>query len=251
MFKGYMPLAFFNKFLGCSVPWRVDDDLIFFGPCKKLVRERLRKRFLCDISHTIPIEDIFIVGVNGSNKTQTRKIVWAGKISEIMTFAEADRHLAADRFQKLRKFHHSPLHVRPILKSGELVGYEHVSEEHRENDKWAFDLSRSARRTWHLEGRKLMLGPGQSFDRDCCMLLKNLFFADGQGIEFDEEVLEILQQAQPGKRIDDYAVFGRSANRRANGRRGSYLELEPDLTDRFVAWLSKSIVVLERRTNSP
>ena len=33
-------------FVRCKVPWRVDEDLIFFGPCKKRLRTRLRNGFL-------------------------------------------------------------------------------------------------------------------------------------------------------------------------------------------------------------
>ena len=82
--------------VSCVVPWLVDPDLIFFGPCKKRIRGLLRRRFLGEsISHAPApaTEDLFIVGVNGSNKTRSRKIVWAGRLSEVMTFAEADNRL--------------------------------------------------------------------------------------------------------------------------------------------------------------
>ena len=229
--------------VSCVVPWRVDHDLIFFGPCKKRIRELLRRRFLGEsISHAPATEDLFIVGVNGSNQTRSRKIVWAGKLSEMMTFAEADRRLRGDRFRKLRDHRLSPLHVRPLFKNGELVGYEHVSDEHIKGEEWVSDLvSHSAKANVQVEGRKLMLRQGtpwQAFDRDCCMLLKNLFFASGQGIEFDEEALEILRQAQRGRSgIDRYAVFGLTASGQANGLRGTFLIINGDLAKRFIAWL--------------
>jgi hypothetical protein len=227
----------------CVVPWRVDEQLIFFGPCKKRIRERLRRQFLGPATnHATATDDLFIVGINGSNHVGIRKIVWAGKLSEVMTFAEADLRLKGDRFRKLREHRSSPLHVRPIVESGDLVGYEHVSDEHINDQKWVSDLvSGSADRNVRVEGRKLILRRGtlwQVFDRDCCMLLENSFFAEGQGIEFDQEAVEILRQTQLGKSgIGRYAVFGRTANGQANGLRGTFLEVSPDLANPFVAWL--------------
>jgi hypothetical protein len=229
--------------VSCVVPWLVDQDLIFFGPCKKRIRELLRRRFLGEsISHAPVTEDLFIVGVNGSNQTRSRKIVWAGKLSEIMTFAEADRRLLGDRFRRLRDHRLSPLHVRPLFKNGELSGYEHVSDEHLKGEEWVSDLvSHSAKANVQMEGKKLMLRQGtpwQAFDRDCCMMLKNLFFASGQGIEFDEEALEILRQAQRGKSgIDRYKIFGLTSSGQANGLRGTFLKIPDDLAKRFIAWL--------------
>lgn len=82
--------------VSCVVPWRVDEELIFFGPCKTRIRERLRKQYLSrDCSHRLVSDEIFIVGVNGSNSERTRKIVWTGKLREVMTFAEANDRLRA------------------------------------------------------------------------------------------------------------------------------------------------------------
>ncbi len=30
----------------CRVPWMVDSEQIFFGPCKKRLRERFRREYL-------------------------------------------------------------------------------------------------------------------------------------------------------------------------------------------------------------
>ncbi len=206
----------------CQVPWRVDEDLIFFGPCKKRIRELLRKNYLLpDKSHSNVDEDIFIVGVNGSNPIQSRKIVWAGKLSEVMTFAEAYKRMQGHRYLDLRNHPSSPLHVKPISQNGKFIGYEHVSDEHIKNDRWVLDLvSNSANPYIKREGRKLIVQRGkreQVFDRDCCMFLENRFFAAGHGLEFDDEALEILRNAQPGKLgIDSYAIFGRQKKGKGN-----------------------------------
>jgi len=230
----------------CYVPWRVDDDLIFFGPCKKLMRKQLRKHFLgSDNSHATVIDhQRFIVGINGRNSQRVRKVVWWGRISEVMTFCEADKRLRGNRFRKLRDDRDSPLHVRPLLEEGKLIGYEHVSNEHIEGGAWISDLvSNSARQNVRVDGRRLTLqhgNPWKAFDRDCCMLIENRFFAQGKGIDFDEEALEILREAQPDKTgIDSYAVFGLTASGHVNGRRGKFLDIPDELADRFIAWLEE------------
>lgn len=229
----------------CNVPWRVDQELIFFGPCMKSLSKRLRKEFLKEeINHAPITEDLFIVGVNGNNKQRTRKVIWAGKLSEVMTFAEADKRLKEERFKELREDRDSPLHVRPLMEGGKLIGYEHVSALHI--DKWISDLvwrpdSKISNYKIKVEGRKLLLRQGtpwQTFDLDCCLLLKNIFFAQGQGISFDQEALKILRQAQSGRiGIDDYAIFGIDLKGHINGRRGNFLIIKDDLADQFIAWL--------------
>lgn len=237
----------------CEVPWRVDEKLIFFGPCMPDIRKRLRGIFLRpDCSRNTVTEDLFIVGVNAIKEVKKRKIVWWGRLSEVMTFAEADRRLSGDRFKKLREHKCSPLHVQPVVEAGELVGYKHVSKLHKDEDKgnvpkWVKDLVSD----WpnphvFLDGQKLKrrhgTTPWQTFDRDCCMLLENRFFALGKGIqpgiEFDKEALDILREAQHKKsHIDDPAIFGRDDNGKIIGLRRWGLKIPANLTIRFVAWL--------------
>jgi hypothetical protein len=80
------------------------------------------------------------------------------------------------------------------------------------------------------------------------MLLDNLFYAGGEGIQFDQEAVNILKAAQPGVAgIDAYAVFGLDAAGQANGLRGRFLEIEGDLADRFVSWLNDRVQRIEAR----
>jgi hypothetical protein len=62
----------------------------------------------------------------------------------------------------------------------------HVSFEHIENDEWIADLTSKSVKV-SLAGRTIRLQPGavarDVFDRDCCMLLDNVFFAQGEGIQ--------------------------------------------------------------------
>jgi hypothetical protein len=226
----------------CVVPWRVDEDLIYFGPCKRRLRERLRKEYLAGgCTYTTVNDDLYIVSVNGSNAKRIRKVVSAGKLSEVMTFAEAAGRIDGEQFSELRDNPMSPLHVRPVIEGGKLVGYRHVSFEHIEDNEWIADLTSKPEKVG-LTGRTIRLQPGalarDVFDRDCCMLLDNAFFAQGEGIQFDQEAVSILKAAQAGVTgIDDYAVFGVDSVGQANGLRGRFLEIEGNVADRFLAWL--------------
>jgi len=54
----------------------------------------------------------------------------------------------------------------------------------------------------------------------------NVFFAQGAGIPISDEMLGALRRVQPEREgIDKYAIFGRQANGRADGRAGSWLEM--------------------------
>jgi len=248
-------------YVHCVVPWRVDESQIFFGPCKKRIREHIRRDLLKDRSHrkiSTTDEDIVVVGVNASNSQRVRKIVWAGRLNEAMTFAKADQRLKGVRFRDLRQHPWSPLHVGPIMENGELVGYEHVSDEHsgrpkgKPYDSWVYDLIANPNQDRVIvendgeqDTRIMCLGvsPDQVLDRDCCFLLENIFFASGQGIKFDETALAILRQAQPDEsEIDNYAVFGRDALGHVKGLRGTYLEISGPPAERFVKWLKGSLV---------
>jgi hypothetical protein len=232
----------------------VDEDLIFFGPCKRRLRERLRKKYLSGSrTHTTVNDDLYIVCVNGSNAERTRKVVSAGKLTDVMTFAEAARRLDGDRFSELRGHPMSPLHVLPIIESGKLVGYRHASREHAENEDWITDLTSKPMRVC-VTRRTIRLRADATawdvFDRDCCMLLANLFFAQGEGVQFDVEAVRILKAAQPGVTgIDDYAVFGIDASGQANGLRGRFLEIEGNAADCFLVWLQyRARIVAARRS---
>lgn len=229
----------------CVVPWQVDKDLIFFGPCMKRIRKRLREEFLApSYSCSDVTDDLYMVGVNACNPEEVRKVVWAGKISQVMTFWEAHTHLNGDRFRKLRDHASTPLHVRPLFENGQLLGYKHVGQEHLKNQRWVSDLA-STTYMVRVEGQRLVLEEGISawngFDLDCCMLLENLFFAKGRGIDFDDESLAILREEQPERsnEIDRYAIFGRTDEDKVNPRRGYGLPIRGNAADRFVDWIRK------------
>src|SRR5262245_57113057 len=127
-----------------------------------------------------------------------------------------------------------------IMANGSLIGYEHRSHEHLEGDQWVFDITTDLANV-QQEGRRLLVAPGmttwRAFDLDCCVLLHNCFFAQGQGLPLDQIAVRILRESQPGKPgIDSYAVFGRTSHGQVNGLRGTFLRIEGGLADRFMTW---------------
>jgi len=227
----------------CSVPYQVDDSVVFFGPCKKRLREALRAAYLAPgIDSTEPGDDLCLVGVNGSNGERIRKVVWAGRIHGVMTFARACQQLTDAKYHELQTAPDSPLHIRPLYEQSRLAGYELVTTEHAANDKWVTDLVKKYdTRYVRLEGKKLLLQPGvsvwQGFPRDVCLLLDNIFFARGQGLSIDARLMDLLRRAQPGREIDTYAIFGYKQNGAIEGLTGNYLTLEDPLAGELVRWL--------------
>lgn len=251
----------FNSGKGCAVPWRVDDDEVFFGPCKKRLREILAKARL---EHK-DLSDTFIVGLSPGHSSRIRTVLWAGQIKRLMTFAEAYDALRAEKYHKMRGRNNSPLHLKPIKNGDHLVGYEHCGDlhkgtagTHRATPPWVDDLV--ARRPPHnpdvkLEGQKRLIlqrgaNPDKAFPRDVCALCANMFFAHAQGptgLVVDKDLVAILQRAQPSKRIDCYAIFGYRKDCSADGMTGRYLLIEGDDGGAVIDWISRRAPGAARR----
>ena len=227
--------------IGCPVPYRIDDTKVFFGPCKKPLREWMRRHYLNESTDsTEPVDDVYVVGFSRSNSSRVRKILWIGRLTRVLTFSAAWYLTEHDRrYEQMRAWTSSPLHVRPVIEGGRLVGYEHRSEMHADN--WVKDLVRSGGSPHvTVSGNRLMLrkhaSAWEGFPRDVCMFFQNMFFADGCGLAIDDDLVSILQAAQPGHNVDDYAVFGYTAHG-ADGKRGGYLHLTGERADEFVDWV--------------
>ena len=76
--------------IDCVVPWIVNENEIFFGPCKKRLRAYLRKEYLQE-KEEVNVYDmnLYIMGFNGGNCRKERKVVWLGKIVKLCTFKKA------------------------------------------------------------------------------------------------------------------------------------------------------------------
>ncbi len=237
-----------------AVPYRVDEEEIFFGPCAKLLRERMRTRYLAEATGSVELrDDVYFVGFNASNESRICKIIWIGKLMKVMTFSHAWEFLDGCRYQEMRAWEYSPLHVRPIRNGGRLVGYEHVNRLHEEDNDWVSDLVKS-KSSPHVErsGNRLLLkkhvSAWRGFPRDVCLLFENVFFATGSGLEIDDDLLSILRATQPDRSVDRYAVFGRNARGDRDGKRGNYLPVTGELAGRFVNWIRNKSSVLPSST---
>lgn len=231
----------------CLVPYLISNEEIFFGPCKKLLRRKLRDQYLETSDDVNPDESIFVVGVNGSNRERCRKIIWAGYITRLMTFEVAHNELTDSQYQQMRFENKSPLHVRPLYDStGRFKGYEHCSLMHGKDDDWIRDFTHSNNRHVRLDGKELLLTPDasryQAFPRDCCFLLDNIFFAQGVGIPITNKILDVLKKAQRERRdIDEYAIFGCRSDGSADGRTGRWLEITEKNAEELMYLVKASI----------
>lgn len=218
-----------------SVPYKVNEKEIFFGPCKINMREELKKLFQINKLD----KDTYIVGLNGSYTNRAgmkiRKIVWAGRISRIMTFGEAFEELLGNNYKVMRNCKNSPLHVKPIFNNDKsaIIGYSRRSELHSENDKWIKDLIKDQTKVKIIKN-SILLKDLSEYDEvfiiDACIILENIFCANGKGININKAIIKILKKAQPEiDNIDQYYVFGKDQNGHAVGKRGRWLELRDDI----------------------
>lgn len=232
----------------CGVPWGIGDDEVFFGPCKKHLRAALRRLLLGpETEHVAVSEEIHFVGFNALKGGNVRKIVWAGRMREAMSFGHAYVALKAAKYKKMRDDPKSPLHVKPIGgPEGRPLGYERISDEHVENAAWLRDLAtKSVVKRLRVTGDSAELPQGVSwwrgFERDICFLFDQCFLARGDGrtgLAIDNELVAILKEAQKDRtKIDCVAVFGRNGKGWVDGRTGGYLKLTGPLADHFLEWL--------------
>ena len=245
----------------CTVPWELNRDEVFFGPCKKNFRTNLRKEYLkAGLTCADVKDDIYLVGLNAGTK-EDKNIVWAGKLQRVMTFAYAydyfHRRESDDDVVTMLGLPSSPVHVKPIYDdNGDVSGYEHISEEHAENDDWIMDLvDRRKPKHASLRGKSLWrdgdVEHHKAFPRDACMLYENLSFARKRaGIPLDGEGLEVLRVFQtkktPPKDVDRKrkditarSPFGLTSKRTVEGYHGRQLKIDGDLGKQFAAWLKE------------
>lgn len=93
----------------CPVPWRINEASIFFGACKKAIREKLRGQYLEQgVEEAEPSDEIWLVGLSPANGSAPRKVLFAGRIARIMTFGQAFDSLTGPMYQAMREHSHSP-----------------------------------------------------------------------------------------------------------------------------------------------
>ena len=152
--------------------WRVDKDLIFFGPCSGFERSSDRSFWRVAVTARFPMTCTSSASMPATRKKSEGR---GRKTFHVMTFWEADKRLNGDRFRKLRDHKSTPLHVLPLLEDGQLVGFTNMwaKKSTRKDQKWVGDLA-SHEDNVRLAEERLELGAGVSawdgFDRDCCLL---------------------------------------------------------------------------------
>lgn len=230
----------------CSVPFEVDGKTIFFGPCHKALRKKLSKCYLKEQdSIRVHKEVVYVVGVNGSNRRNIRKIVWAGQIKRIMTFETAYKDLKSHKYQKMRNAKKSPIHLEPKYENGRFIGYKHISCLHSKGDKWVSDVtSRKTGKYWKLADDQIRLTEQadryKAFNRDCCFECTNIFFAKREGIPCEGPILTVLRKTQPGaKNVGNYKIFGERKDGSADGLRNKWLLLSGQLAERLIKLIEK------------
>lgn len=152
------------------MPYKLNDDELFFGPCKKRIREEIKKNYIKEkdyINLLTTKQNIYIVGINPNlpKKDKARRLLFAGKIKEIFTFKQS-----WNKYKKLAKNdediykmingskeeiygcgqeiedigekngdqnYQSPLHLIPV-KKGNIEGYKHRTSMHKLN--WIKDI---------------------------------------------------------------------------------------------------------------
>lgn len=217
----------------CKVPYKLNDkrETIFFSACKRNLRKLLAEKYkLIEKKVEIPKTDIYLLGFNGSNKV--RKIVWMGKIEKLFTFEEAYNFFYNNNeFPELKSDAKSPLHLEPIYEDNRF-GYKLISEFHKKNNFWVTDIVNSVKDV-DIIGKKFLLKKGVSREKlvkDCCFTCENIFFADGQGIEINDEISYYLRRSLElnypikAKTFSEYNIFGKTEDNKAFGFPGKWLE---------------------------
>ena len=224
------------------VPYCIDDSEIFFGPCKKRLRQKLRKELKLNsmnprIDFTNKEDEIYFVGLNASNQV-SRKIVWAGKLKVAMTFKQAYEELVDEKYMKIREGKCFPLNVKPVYADNNFIKYVSNGNLHP-NREWISDLTHISKNSKDLD-----LGNDSHLTRDICFLFSNIFFANRykQGIDLrdNNSIIEIFRRQFPNNNVDHYNIFGRTAKGYANGLRGGWCELKDSDVEILIKEIKKA-----------
>jgi hypothetical protein len=233
----------------CPVPWPVDEQEIFFGACKKQMRREFRQRFLVrGLTDAIPDEELWLIGLYPPLDDRARNVLFAGKVTRVMTFARAYESLTADRYSDMRRGLRadmrgvSPLHLKPIYEAKNLIGYEHRLLMHRAKRAWASDVAPKNSSRIEIDGRRVLVRKGlsarEAFTLDATLVLETLFWGPQHAVlQVDADAVDIFQRAQPRAGVTARNPLGTTSSGAADGKRGRYLPLEDRLAGNLVDWI--------------
>lgn len=255
----------------CGVPFKINEDYIFFGPCMKNYRRSLYEQYLKNekIGRKDIDEHIYFLGISGSKvknakRDEIRKILWFGKLLSVFTFeymhtfidSLEDKKEKTD-FEEMRACDKSPLHILPVIKNDMFIGYK--SRETYHKNKWFEDFTSEKSKLKIFNGKRIELKNPEErfdiFDKDCCLLFNNIFYAEGQGIEIDNETLNIFKEhPKLSSRADTitnpYFIYGKAgASDKAIGLQGNGLKFKGRLSKKLINCLMRKIQSLEKVTH--
>lgn len=231
--------------IDCVVPWRVNENEIFFGPCKKRLRAYLRKEYLKEKEEVnVYDKNLYILGFNGGNSMEVRKIVWLGKIVKLCTFKKAFQITQDEqKYFKMLTHKFSPLNLEPVFDlNNEHYGYKIRSEEHKKGGAWLSDFTSKPRKNFDKSQEDYIFSDRDIKDRDICIFLENLHFAkDCKGIEINSNILNSLKNSQPENNdINKYCVFGKTKNGKARGLAGGFLKIQNSNAEELIDCILKT-----------
>ena len=228
-----------QNFISGMVPYRINEEELFYGPCKVDIREEIKLMFDVLNRDFSLMPNIFLIGINPAKKDkkcinnpistyETRKILFVGKISNIFTFKEAWIHynqIKNNHFDEAYKMSVtkmvdgvkikdsiilSPLFVKPNNITNTPECYEHQTDMHK--DIWIQDLLTQSE--WNCYKRKFTSNNQNrickdeeiNFGRDCCFKMKNLHFSSEKEccpIPLDDEMVELIKIGLKDSRINE------------------------------------------------
>ena len=232
--------------IDCVVPWRVNENEIFFGPCKKRLRKYLKREYLKD-SEEVNVDEhnLYIIGFNGANSKNERKIVWLGKIEKLCTFKKAFEITSKEhKYKKMFEYSSSPVNLEPIFDlNNNHCGYKIKGEEHKSGNAWLGDFSSKRNKIYNQTDNGYHFAVNEKNDLDLCIFLKNIHFAkNSSGIKIDDTILQLLHSDQiQSEGIDKYNVFGVDKNGKTKGLAGSYLTTKNPFAHELVEYIKALI----------
>lgn len=211
-------LGKYNKkdYIDTLVPYEIDSQKLFFGPCKKGLRQKIKELYLKDKDYVNLKKrnyEIYIVGLGPNKiKNEISNFIFTGKIEKLFTFQKAwhyyhkrmENHpgvkemILGHKDPKDGKIK-SPLHLKPVppQENADLIGYKHYLHEH--DYDWICDLLSTKELKKYMRKFKLELKKKEdfisyikkneieiaeifkeediTFQRDCCFSLKNIFIS--------------------------------------------------------------------------
>jgi len=135
-------------------------------------------------------------------------------------------------------------------------GYELRSTYH--TSKWFNDIAGDKSKLNIINEKTIQLKNFEDrwevFDKDCCLLFENLFSAEGEGLEIDNEILNIFKEhPKLSSRSDTitsrYFIYGKKKDSNsAIGLQGKGLKFKGALSQKLLDYILKKIQKTEKIT---